>query len=596
MIYRPNKPKNGGVTAGISRVGQGKDSSLRNEADSAAEVSIHPLSTAAQTDFDFQENDEFCASCGGEGTLLCCDGCSNSLHHSCLEPPLDPDQEVDGTWFCPQCLAKRNKNVKESRGILGKVVGRVQDIIPKAFALPMEIRDYFEGVRTGESGEYEEFGQTRTQPGLKMNRAGFFEEPNYKESRDAKGKLITCYQCGKSANGRDIIPCDFCEHRWHLDCLDPPLAVPPRRRLGDKVNATWRCPLHVDQDLAGIGRQAEAAPGEIGRQPRPRKPKNGRPLDVSMARGFKNNGVIEVDLTKDEEPSIREIEMNGSVFRLPEAGIRLDFIDRVKKSWFEDESFQRLSGRPPKMKERAFHATGSPLYHKPEAFVYKIQEPDFFRGAQAISFAEGAKANKKLLRKTYSEQQAALNLVAMSQTTPGYNPDAIADLTNSLISEAPPSAQMAIQQSEKGALLKLQDLLQRRLNILNGIEMPLYGPPSHSTLHKPKPSFQPIQPAPPLMSKPSPNPYMSNGNGYAPRPSMNRNSSSFSQNQQTQGQYQWHTEIQTPANPSPVAPQQYPQVGFDGPIDPRLFGNGNASTGFAEDDGGNDADVEMDGN
>ena len=568
-------------------------------------------------DFVLQENDEFCASCGGEGTLLCCDGCSNSLHHSCLEPPLDPDEEVDGAWYCPQCQAKRNKNVKQARGILGKVVNRVQDIIPKAFALPMEIRDYFDGVRTGDGGEYEEFGQARTQVGMKMNRAGFFEEPNYKESRDGKGKLLTCYQCGKSANGRDLIPCDFCEHKWHLDCLDPPLAVPPRRRIGDKVNATWRCPLHVEQDLSGIGRQAEAAPGDLGRRPRPRKPKNGKPIDVSMPRGFKNNGVIEVELIKDEMPGIKEIEMNGGVFRLPEMGIRLDFIDRVKKSWFEDESFARLSGRPPKMKQRTYRATGSPLYHKPDHLVFKMQEPEFFKGAQAIAFAEGAKANKKLLRKTYAEQQAALNLVALAQNSPGYNPDAIADLTNSLISEAPESAQLAIQQGEKGTLLQLQQLLQRRLNILDGVDMPLPAPPSYPTpapvthpVLKPKPLYQPIQPAPPppMMMQHTPSPYapggMSNGNGYPPRPPMLHNYSSFNQNQQTQGQYRPHghsqSQPQTPIQATPTTPQRQNTSShanansFDAALDPRLFGNGNV--GYVEDDGANDADVEMDGN
>ena len=536
------------------------------------------------------------------------------MHHSCLEPPLDPDHDVEGQWFCPQCQAKRNKNVKESRGILGKIVTRVQTIIPKAFALPTEVRDYFDGVRTGEGGEYEEFGQARTQTGMKMNRAGFFEEPNYKESRDGKGKLMTCYQCGKSANNRDLIPCDFCEHKWHLDCLDPPLAVPPRRRIGDKVNATWRCPLHVEQDLAGMGRQAEAAPGDLGRHPRPRKPKNGRPVDVSMPRGFQNNGVIEVDFIKDEMPGIKDIAMNGGVFRLPEMGIRLDFIDRVKKSWFEDESFARLAGRPPKMKQRQYRATGSPLYHKPDHQVYKMEDPDYFTGAQAVSFTKTAEANAKLRRKTYPEQQAALNLVDLANNTPGYNPDSIADLTNTLISEAPQSAQLAIQQGEKGTLLQLQQLLQRRLNILAGIDMPLPAPPSYTTpashsqpILKPKPMYQPIQPMPPqsMTMQHTPKPYtpggMSNGNVYGSRAPVQHKYSSFGQNQHSQGQYhvpaqsQNHSHSQTPIQASPTTPQQRnPGMNaFDAALDPRLFGNGNL--GYVEDDRANDADVEMDG-
>ena len=110
------------------------------------------------TDLLFQDNDEFCASCGGEGKLLCCDGCTNSFHHACLEPPLNPEEEVDGEWFCPRCVARRTKTVPHPTGLLGMVVRRVDDIIPKAYTLPHDVREYFEGVRTGDEGEYEEVG------------------------------------------------------------------------------------------------------------------------------------------------------------------------------------------------------------------------------------------------------------------------------------------------------------------------------------------------------------------------------------------------------------------------------------------------------
>lgn len=590
------------------------------------------------TDCKFQDNDEFCASCSGEGKLLCCDGCSNSLHHSCLEPPLDPDREVDGEWFCPQCQAKRNKNITDYRGILGKLIGRVQDIIPKAFALPMEVRDYFDGVRTGDGGEYEEFGQARTQPGLKMNRAGFFDEPNYKELRDAKGKLITCYACKKAANGRDLIPCDFCEHRWHLDCLDPPLAVPPRRRVGDKANATWRCPLHLEQDLAGIGRQAEAAPGDLGRNPRPRKPKNGKPIDVSTPRGFKNNGIIEVELMKDDFPVIKEVEMNGGVFRLPEMGVRLDFIDRVKKSWFEDESFQRLAGRPQMMKARTYRATGSRPYHEPDHLIFRMKEPDFFKGSQALAITETAKANASLRQKSFNEQQAALNLMSLAQATPGYSGDAVGDLINQLVREAPASAERAIQQDEKGTLLHLQRLLQRRLRILDGVEEA--PPPLPPTYHTPAPvvapstKYKPIQPYPVSQPAIQHSPYTPVSNGFGGSQQQNnyhgllsgtnsQNGAAVQQNnyspyhqQQSYGPPtpQGHL-VQPPAAtppqhgsyPAPVTHQTYQpqsqpapapapvplppqQQQFDMALDPRLFGNGDSG----HDDEGNDADVEMD--
>ncbi|EXJ90919.1 hypothetical protein A1O1_04025 [Capronia coronata CBS 617.96] len=452
-INRPNKPKNGGITAGISRAGPGRDSVLGHSANSSSE-----------------DNDEFCASCGGEGKLLCCDGCTNSFHHACLEPPLDPDQEVDGEWFCPRCVARRSKQAPSPTGLLGLAIRRVDDTIPKAFALPVDIREYFEGVRTGDEGEYEEVSLPRTQNNaVKMNRAGFIEEPNYKETRDSKGNLILCYRCGHTSNGRDIIPCDYCPAKWHLDCVDPPLAVPPRRRAGDKPGATWRCPLHVEHDLVAVGRQAEAAPGELGRMPKLRKPKNAVPLDVPVVRGFRNNGIIEVELMKDEFEfdKTKEVDMLGKVHRIPEKGIRLDFIDRVKKSWYEDQSFPRLLNAPKRIRAAKYRPDGAVLYHPPEETVVKVVEPDFFTGATALAIAETAKANAALRQRSLREQQAVLQLAEMSQKgMNGLSGDALADLTNQLVSEAPPEVLEAMQQSELDQLLQLQGLINKRLAVL----------------------------------------------------------------------------------------------------------------------------------
>ncbi|OAP61823.1 hypothetical protein AYL99_04026 [Fonsecaea erecta] len=456
VMVSPNKPKNGGITAGIARAGPGRDAGIGNlnGADSGAE-----------------DNDEFCASCGGEGKLLCCDGCTNSFHHACLEPPLNPDEEVEGEWYCPRCVGRRTKQVPHPSGLLGLVIRRVDDIIPKAFSLPADIRDYFEGVRTGDEGEYEEVSLPRTQNHTaKMNRAGFIEEPNYKETRDSKGHIIRCYRCNMTANGRDIIPCDFCPARWHLDCIDPPLAIPPRRRPGDKPGGTWRCPLHVEHDLVAVGRQSEKAPGELGRVPRLRKPKNAMPLDVSVSRGFRNNGIIEVDLMKDEPEldKTKEVQMHGKIYRIPEQGIRLDFIDRVKKSWYEDHSFPRQMDAPKRIRNRRYRPDGAVLHHPPQQTLVKIREPDFFTGANALAITETAKANVALRRRTIREQQAVLNLAQMSQKgIDGYSGDALAELTNQLISEAPADVVDAVEKTEYDQLLELQELINRRLAILS---------------------------------------------------------------------------------------------------------------------------------
>ena len=417
------------------------------------------------------------------------------MHHACLEPPLDPDDDINGEWYCPQCLARRNKHPTDAPGFLGKVIRRVEDIIPKAFTLPSDVRSYFDGVRTGESGEYEEYGQPSTQQQPKMNRAGFFEEPNYKEPRDSKGKLITCYRCGKGTNGRDIIPCSYCPARWHLDCCDPPLAIPTRRRAGDKPGATWRCPLHIDQDLNNIGKQIDAEPGALGRVARPRKPKTAKPLDVDLPRGFRNNGIIEVELSKDEVTAIKEVDLQGQVYRIPEQGVKLDFIDRVKRSWYEDQTHPSLMGRPQAMRAQTYRPDGAAVKHTPTEVTFRRKEPDFYGGSQALAVVETAKANAQLRHKTFSEQQAILGLASMSQKGKGYSGDSLADLTNQLIIDAPPDVGDRIERGEKQQLLRLQHLISNRLKILDGVEAPQPPPkaiqPRPAPLLAPKPSSFP---------------------------------------------------------------------------------------------------------
>lgn len=445
-----------------------------------------------------QDNDEYCASCGGEGTLLCCDGCPNSFHHTCLEPPLDPEKEVDGEWFCPRCIAQRNRGPISTSGLFGPIFRIVDDTIPKAFSLPFEIRDYFEGVKTGEEGEYEEIGLPRTQNNsLRMNRAGFIEEPNYKELRDTKNNFIVCYRCGLTANGRDIIPCDYCPARWHLDCLDPPLAVAPRRRGGDKPNASWRCPLHVEHDLARIGRSDLAAPGEMGRfLPRLRRPKHAIPLDAALPRGFRNNGVIDVDMMKEDEIKIHEVEMHGHVYKIPEHGIRLDFIDRVKKSWYEDQTFPVMMQKPKHVREHLYRpdVLPRPVKHRPteqeeyqKDLAMTREEPaQLNQGFPSISATDSAAiveanaaVNAALRNKTLREQQTVLNLARMSKLDNGRQADSrgengtgdkLADLTHQLVIDAPEAVLDLERESEKEMLERLMKLVKGRLKVLEPID------------------------------------------------------------------------------------------------------------------------------
>jgi hypothetical protein len=325
-----------------------------------------------------------------------------------------------------------------------------------------------------------------------MNRAGFFEQPNDKELRDSKGNFITCYLCGMTANGRDIIPCDYCSAKWHTDCVDPPLAVPPQRRGGDKPTGYWRCPLHVDEDLAAVGRHAEAAPGDLGRLPRLRKPKKTVAVDVVTNRGFRNNGVIEVDLMKDEIPDIKEVMHEHGIYRLPEKGIRLDFIDRVKKSWYEDHILSQQMHREPRIRNRLYRPGEATLHHPPAYTILKRREPDFFRGATAISVAETARANVQLRQKSFREQSAVMSLLGItnsSENQAATTLDPLADLTNALVACAPSDVEDMINASELDRLLRLKELINGRLALLQQNKESGNGPSFESLKQSQKASF-----------------------------------------------------------------------------------------------------------
>lgn len=134
--------------------------------------------------------------------------------------------------------------------------------------------------------------------------------------------------------------CDFCNCFWHLDCLDPPLANPPSKKsLNGKPRQTWMCPNHVDDALAHLGpslkpvlRDEDSLRSPTQRFCKVRRPKNPTTIDASLRRGFRNNGLIDIENETSEEEEEIEREIGGAIYRVPEKGIKLDFIDRVRRS------------------------------------------------------------------------------------------------------------------------------------------------------------------------------------------------------------------------------------------------------------------------
>jgi hypothetical protein len=87
--------------------------------------------------------------------LVCCDGlnCPRSFHFKCVDPPLIGDLPEE--WFCNECLVPPQPE-DDYPGIFGALIFRLDSKCPRAFSLPAAIRDYFEHVKTGTEGEYEE--------------------------------------------------------------------------------------------------------------------------------------------------------------------------------------------------------------------------------------------------------------------------------------------------------------------------------------------------------------------------------------------------------------------------------------------------------
>lgn len=138
---------------------------------------------------------------------------------------------------------------------------------------------------------------------------------------------------------REIVGCDFCSCSWHLDCLDPPLASAPNRKSSNgKPRHTWMCPAHIDDELlrldAALQKPSISARGirpHTGRSYRIRRPKNPKIIDIGLRRGFRNNGLIEIDNDSSGEEDEINRELSSSTFRVPEKGIKLDFIDRMNR-------------------------------------------------------------------------------------------------------------------------------------------------------------------------------------------------------------------------------------------------------------------------
>ncbi|CAK3901221.1 Curved DNA-binding [Lecanosticta acicola] len=410
---------------------------------------------------ELSENNDFCEACGGSGYLLCCDGCNRSFHFSCLDPPISDDaKELDEPWYCFVCVGKRPINEspgKHTQGLFAPLISSLKKSNPANFTLPEEVKNYFEGVAADKNGNFTEaLTATKTTRG----RPGYSDEqPDYYRTRDSKGNLVLCYHCGKTSNGkRAIVTCDHCSQHWHLDCLDPPLANPPALNQNGKKVHDWMCPLHADQELRRVDMMTLSR-----RTIHVRKPKKPKVVQTAMQRGFRNNGIIEVaeEETDDSESEFYDQEEeDGIVHKLPEKGIKLDFIDKVKNS-----RVQKIRDISAAYKRARLHPS-APSALKRANFAKR----PFNEKQVALQLAQFANNNQDLNLGGDQVENLVGTLIAEAPTEVVNEMMAAEDveMTKSVSSAIPPSPPSSEQPEQLSAELRkelqvLQELIRRKL-------------------------------------------------------------------------------------------------------------------------------------
>ncbi|EED12859.1 PHD finger domain protein, putative [Talaromyces stipitatus ATCC 10500] len=380
------------------------------------------------------DNNDFCRQCQRSGSLLCCDGCVNSYHFSCLEPPLDPAHPPEGEWFCPSC---------QMRNSFGSLVNNIKDS-EQDFQLPLDIREYYQGVQTGKGGVYQQVA-ANLRPGThgRGKKEGSKSDQEFLTRQfDAKGKLIVCIACGLSSNGtRPIIQCDYCPCYWHMDCTDPPMPIPPKQQnASEKTYHNWMCPNHIDHELAIVHDEN----GGNAAKARIRRPRNPRVIDVDV-------------LPDDSEvEELQETETQGIVYRVSENGLKLNFLERVKRENFEAEVRASAAAQ---YRDYACRKLDQ-LVERATAFYEKAFAPE---PSTVVDDARAAILNSR----SDADREAVANLVAFATE----NRDAqlvqsekIGYLVDVLLASSPDGAPKAL--NELDSLQALKDLIDRRIGVL----------------------------------------------------------------------------------------------------------------------------------
>ncbi|KAI1957032.1 hypothetical protein LOZ58_005954 [Ophidiomyces ophidiicola] len=373
-------------------------------------------STARPTEVD---NIDFCRKCNGTGNLLCCDGCVDSFHFACLNPPLDPNSPPAGRWFCPACEGKGPSAALEA----------AMDAVPHAyFKVPSEIREEFVGVQTEDDGTYQLIRQEELPPTAKEVRKLVgkpLEEARAKVyvEVDAQGNLVFCAKCHRSNWGseRQVIQCDHCSLWWHLDCLDENFSHPPLQFRGsDNPRHYWKCPNHLDNMLDSIHEGAR----------------------LRRRRRHQEHVDIEVLPSAYDTESFRGEEIYGKEYRVAERGLIQNFVEHVKREYAADRALLVMKS----VEEHAQNLLA------PSGGV---------SGPSSETRNAGPKAARRSLRT--DEREGALALLAMSGA-PQPTSSRVEQLVSQLVTDSPETIRNSTSETE--LLQSLHGLIGQRLKDL----------------------------------------------------------------------------------------------------------------------------------
>lgn len=100
------------------------------------------------------DSDDLCSACRGAGEFVCCEGCPRVFHLLCCDPPRL--QVPEGSFYCYECTSKYASEdvTAEPHPSLGLLFKALERTNPRAFALPQEVQNHFEGVSARGDGSY----------------------------------------------------------------------------------------------------------------------------------------------------------------------------------------------------------------------------------------------------------------------------------------------------------------------------------------------------------------------------------------------------------------------------------------------------------